>query len=104
MVLFCKLLAQHRDFGGYTTFVFENLDRPDKYNNYHKYLMCVMWPNWEHDAIALGDEGYLSFEERRAGIDTWWDGDKFIKYKYDNIQFMKFILKPKETDKVEYII
>lgn len=102
MVIFCKLVAFSTDFGGYETLVFENLDK-DRPKNL-KYLMTIKYPNWNQDSIKLNDEGYLHFEERRAGIDEWWDGDKFTKYKYDNIQFMKFVPKPKETDKVEYLI
>lgn len=102
MVIFCKLIAFHQDFGGYQTLVFLNLDEDRRRDL--KYLMAVKFPNWESVSIAIGDEGYLHFEERRAGIDEWWDGDKFVKYKYDNIQFIKFVHKPEETDKVKYII
>lgn len=101
MVIFGKLIAQNCDISGYITYVFLNLDYK-KGNS--KYYMCVRFPNWESPSLKLGDEGYIHLEERRAGIDEWWDGSKFTKYNYDNIQFIKFVPKPKEEDFGKYII
>lgn len=101
MVIFGRLVAYHSDFGGYITYVFQNLD---KCTPSLKYVMCTRWPNWDCDTLQLGDEGYLHYEERRAGIDEWWDGNQFIKYKYDNLQFVKFVPKAVKEDFGNYVI
>ena len=48
-----KLVAKQLDCLGYTTFVFQNLDKSE-------YIMCVMFPNWEQSYINLDDEGYVT--------------------------------------------
>lgn len=102
MTVHCQLIASQCDFGGYITYVFVNVDKNIPY--YSKYIMCVRFPNWEHNSIAIGDVGYLKYEEHIAGKDEWWDGTQFIKYNYDMVQFMKFVPEPKEQDKIEYLI
>lgn len=66
--------------------------------------MVIKFPNWSTPSIKIGDEGYLHYEERKAGIDEWYDGTNMIKYKYDNIQFIKFVPKPTEEEKEIYLI
>lgn len=97
MTILAKLLAEEEDTMNYITYVFECLD--DEIKKQTKYLMCVRWPNWDHRTIELGEIGYLNFEEIRAGITMWYDGDKMIPYKYNNIQFIKFVSK---KEKFEY--
>lgn len=65
--------------------------------------MCIRYINWEHRAISLGEIGYLHFKEVRAGVDKWFDGKDFIPYRYNDIQFIKFIAKPEKVDQ-EYIM
>lgn len=101
MVTFCQLLAQSQDWEGYNTLVFLNLD---KVSYQFKYIMCVKFPNWNSDSIKIGDEGYLHYEDRKAGIDEWYDGTKMVKYNYDSVQFIKFVPKPKDEDKEIYLI
>lgn len=95
MVLLVKLVASQEDLYGYITYVFRNLESE---NEFTKYIMCVRYPNWEGKLLQLGDEGYLHFEEVRAGIDKWFNGEQMIPYNYDAIQFMKFVPKPIEED------
>lgn len=94
MVVLAKLVASCEDYG-YITFVFECLE--EAVIKQTKYVMCVMFPNWEHETIKLDDIGYLEYKEIRAGIDKWYDGDKFIPYKYNTNQFLKFVKKPDES-------
>lgn len=83
-----KLVAKNTDALGYTSFVFENLE----YSNLdYKYIMCVMFPNWNQDCIEIGDIGYITFKYVREGIDKWFNGVEFVPYKYTNIIFLKFI-------------
>ena len=96
ITVLAKLVAKEKDTLDYTTYVFECLDK-DVVKDY-KYIMCTRYPNWEHKNIELGEIGYLNFVEIRAGVDTWFDGNKMIPYNYNNIQFIKFILKPKSLD------
>lgn len=101
MVALVKLLVQETDAFGYTTYVFECLE--DYMIRQTKYIMCIRYPNWEHRQLQIGEEGYLDFVEVRAGIDSWFDGTAMVPYKYDAIQFIKFIVKPKTEDH-EYIM
>lgn len=101
MTILAKLVAKENDIGGYTTYVFECLDKEALKET--KYIMTTRFPNWNHRNLNVGEIGYLSFFEIRAGIDTWFDGEKMVPYKYNNIQFDKFVVKPKKRDN-EYIM
>ena len=92
MTVLAKLLASEEDALGYTTYVFECLD--EDVIKETRYIMCTRYPNWDHRKIEIGEVGFLNFFEVKAGIDKWFDGNKFIPYRYSNIQFMKFIEKP----------
>ncbi len=96
MVSLCKLVAKQIDCFGYITYVFENLE--EYMIKETKYIMCIRYPNWEHKDLELEEVGYLQFEEIRAGIDKWFDGEKMIPYRYNAIQFIKFVDKPEEKD------
>lgn len=101
MVILARLVAKEKDTLGYITYVFECLD--DQLINGSKYVMCTRYPNWDQKNISLFDEGYLHFEEVRAGIDKWYDGDKMNYYRYNGVQFLKFVFKPKEVNH-EYVM
>ncbi len=58
--------------------------------------MCVRFPNWEHRNVVVGEIGYLAYQEIRAGLDKWFDGKEMIPYRYNMVQFIKFIKKPPE--------
>lgn len=96
MTVLAKLVAKERDNMDYTTYVFECLDK--EIIKQTKYIMCVRYPNWNCREIKLGEIGYLRFNEIIAGVDTWFDGEKQVPYKYNDVQFLKFIEKPKEID------
>lgn len=96
MVTLCKLVAAETDSLGYITYVFENLE--EYAIKWSKYILCIRYPNWDHRKIELEEVGYLNCVEIRAGIDTWFDGEKMVPYKYNGTQFIKFVEKPKEED------
>ena len=98
MTILAKLLASEEKALGYITYVFECLEEDVRKET--RYVMCVRYPNWDHCKIEIGDVGFLNVNRVRAGIDKWFDGNKLISYKYDAIQFIKFIKKKeKKTHK-----
>lgn len=102
VTIFCKLLAKEHDLGGYTTYVFQNLeDAPFG----HKYLMCTRCPNWEHRNIEIDEMGYLTYQEVVAGKDEWYDriSGQMIPYNYSNLYFIKFI-KKQDNSKTDVIL
>lgn len=101
MVALVKLVAKVTDSCDYTTYVFKCLE--DYMIKQTHYIMCTRFPNWDSGEIKIGDIGYLEFVEIRAGIDKWFDGKDFIPYNYNNIQFLKFVLKP-EFENHEYVM
>lgn len=101
--ILAKLLEKSEDLFGYVTYVFEILEEEEIKSCNCKYLMCVRYPNWDHRILDKGEVGYLKYNEVRAGLDTWYDGNTFVPYKYDDIQFLKFIKKT-ECDEDECIM
>ena len=89
MTILAKLLAKESDPTGYVTYVFECLD--EDVIKETRYIMCTRWPRWDHRKIEIGEVGFLNCFEIKAGIDKWYDGSKMIPYRYNNIQFIKFI-------------
>lgn len=85
---------------GYTTYVFQQLEECSKDD---KYIMCIRYPNWNCKDLKIGDKGFVSVLDIKAGEDTWFDGIKMVPYKYTNIQFMSFIDWPEDENK-EYIM
>lgn len=83
-----KLVAKYSDGLGYVNYVFEDLEFQD-YD--YKYFMCVRFPNWEGSILEIDSVGYVTVKYVREGIDQWYDGSDFVKYKYTNIIFLKFI-------------
>ena len=96
MTLLCKLIASTTDYFGYTTYVFRLLDPEDIAIWTYKTLTCTRYPNWQCRELQIGDEGYVEINIVKAGIDTWYDGEKQIPYKNNAKQFLKFIDLPKE--------
>lgn len=93
-----KLIGLNDGFGGYITYVFQNLDST---NAFDKYLMCTRFPNWGSPFIKLGDVGYVKYREVFGGVDEWYDRVKevFVKYNYTDIHFLDFIYdKPKQDE------
>ena len=96
VTIHAKLLVKEHDLGGYTTYVFENLDDA---SFGHKYLMLTRWPNWQCRNIDVGEVGYVTYKEVIAGQDTWWDGTNFIPYNYTNVVFIKFVKEKPDNSK-----
>lgn len=73
--------------GNYTVYVFKNLC-----NN--SYLMCTKLPNWQTSNVSVGDEGFLNYEEVKAGEEYFNPATetKHI-YNYSNIYFVNFLQK-----------
>lgn len=97
VTLRCKLLAKEKDFAGYITYVFQNLEINPTFG--HKYIMMTRWPNWQHRNIEIDEIGYVTYKEVQAGIDTWYDGTKFVSYNYTNIVFIKFVKEKPDNSK-----
>lgn len=104
MTVLAELVAKEEDLMGYVNYVFEILEKDEINRLGTKYVLCTRYPNWNHGKIELKEVGYLDFTEIQAGVDKWFDGEKMIPYYYNGIQFNKFIPKPKDKDKVEYIM
>ena len=100
VTIFSKLRAKLDEGLGYVTYVFENLEE-SKWNT--KYKLFTRCPNWDHRAINIGEEGFLTYEDHIAGDSKWFDGKNFNFYRYTMSQFMKFIAKPVEI-KEEFIM
>lgn len=99
-----KLVAKESDTCGYTTYVFRILDQSERTRIGCKYIMCVQFPNWEHRELNVGEVGYLNYKVIIAGVDQWYDGNNLKFYRYNMIQFIRFIPKPKVQDKHSYIL
>lgn len=99
MTFLGKLVAKQEEYGGYTTYVFENEQPADLFT---KYISCVRYPNWETIHPNFLELGYITIEERIAGKDRWFDGEKLQLYKSDHVQFINFVVKPSKDslDKV----
>ena len=93
-----KLLAKEHDFGGYTIYVFLNLENSPPFG--HKYVMVTRLPNWNHRNIDLNEVGYLSYKEVNAG-DLWYcqETNQMIPYNYTNIYFVRFVSEKLDNSK-----
>lgn len=94
-VIHARLKASENDCG-YITYVFDILDQEQKNRLQAEYIMCVRYPNWEHENIEIGSIGFLSIIEVLAGIDKYYKESEFIPYKYNNVQFIKFVKESKK--------
>lgn len=100
ITLYCKLLVEHQDSLGYTTYVFESLDNSQEKFLLSKYIMVTKFPNWEQNIIEIGDEGFLHYKEIIPGVNKWFDGKEFVDYNsFEGFQFIKFVKKlPKKEE------
>ena len=89
-----QFIAESKDSMGYHNYVFEDLNFT---NSDYQYLMCVRFPNWNQTAFSIGDVGFVTLKYVREGVDEWFDGSQFIKYKYTNLIFLRFIHLKTET-------
>jgi hypothetical protein len=96
-----KLLARNTDSMGYTTYVFERFEFDDLDC---KYVMCVRYPNWNQNYIAINDIGFLTVRYVEAGIDKWFDGKDFVPYNYTAIAFLKFIHEKQEIEDENIVV
>lgn len=95
MTILAQLVASDTDNLGYITYVFKRLDELTKEA---QYIMCVRYPNWNHRRINLGEKGFLSILEVKAGEDKWFNGKDMVPYNYSTVQFLKFINMPESLD------
>ena len=79
-VLHAELLEAVRDVEGYVTYVFQILDQQRTYLVSTDYLMCVRYPNWDHQEVNIGDKGYLEVKEVVGGKDQWFNGVEMVYY------------------------
>ena len=91
MTILGELIAIQEDPRGYTNYVFKLTDIKEIDIVGFKYLTCVRLPNLECKKLNLGDKGYVTFEEKQAGITNWYDGTKLIPYNYDFTQFIRIV-------------
>ncbi len=101
MTIFAKLVAERND-NGYIVYVFKCLDKEVAKES--PYVMCTRFPNWNHRELEIGEIGYLEFVEIKAGDDTWFDGATRIPYRYNMIQFIRFIEQQDEETVERYIV
>jgi hypothetical protein len=74
--------------GTYTMYVFKKLEDGE-------YIMCTKLPNWQTPDVNIGDIGFLQYQEVKAGEPFFNLGSQRTDiYKYSNIYFVNFILKP----------
>lgn len=95
VVFKAKLVAIDREYLGYVTLVFQNLE---PYNSECKYIMCVKFPNWNIVIPEIGIVGFVKVKYIVAGMDKWFDGNKFNHYRYTNVQLLKFIPESPKTE------
>lgn len=95
MTILAQLVASNTDNCGYITYVFKYLDNSSEDS---RYIMCVRYPNWDHRMLKIGEKGFLSFLEIKAGEDKWFNGKEMIPYNYSTVQFLKFINMPESLD------
>lgn len=98
MTVLCKLVVKQEDSLGYINYVFQLLEDEEIKRLDTKYILTTRYPNWDHYDININEIGYLTFVEIRAGIDKWFNGKEMVPYNYNNIQFIKFIKKPRKKE------
>ena len=99
-----ELVTQIEHDYGYKAYVFKYLEESDVVRYNDNYIICTRYPNWNHREIKDGEIGFVEIEVVRAGIDTWFDGEKQVPYKNNASRFIKFIEKPNDKNIGEYIL
>lgn len=91
----CNLVAKEHDLLDYHVLVFKTLENNCPFG--HNYIMVTVFPRWESRVPELGETGYLTYDEVKGGIDTYYDRnlDSVVKYNFSNLIFKKFV---KEQD------
>lgn len=84
-----KLVAKKS--GIFTLLVFEDLTSG-------KFIMCTVLNNWDVGYIPINSEGYLTYEEAKAG-ETYYRAktEEKSQYKYSQTYFKQFVPNNKET-------
>ena len=84
-IKFVKLVAVKE--GLYSMYVFKDLDTS-------KYIMCTKLPNWNMPNIAIGEEGFIKYQEVMAGQEYYNpSSEQTEKYKYSNLYLISYINK-----------
>lgn len=94
------LRAKSIDMYGYITYVFENLNYDEYYN---QYFMCIQFPNWDQSEININDVGYVHMRYVKEGVSEWYDGEKLNVYKNTYTVFLKFIKEPTKVNN-EFVV
>lgn len=102
MTIYGKLVAIQYDTLEYINYVFKLVNNDARILHNSEFITCVRFPNWDCKELKIGDIGYILINKIKAGVDTWYDGKEIIPYKYDHMQFVKFI--PAGESKKEYIL
>lgn len=92
-----EVVTKEYDIGGYVIYVFKNLDNNPPFG--YKYIMITRWPNWNDKDPEIGEIGYITYKEVVAGVDTWFDGTKFVPYNYTNLVYIKFVKEKLDNSK-----
>lgn len=100
MIIKSKLITSDIDLFGYTTYVFRRLGICDPED---EYIMCTKFPNWLTPPIEIGEVGYLDVDYIYAGDSTWFNGKEKVPYRYNMVQFKRFIVE-KEDEGKEFIM
>ena len=63
-----------------------------------KFIMCTVLNNWDVGYIPINSEGYLTYEEAKAG-ETYYSAktEEKSQYKYSQTYFKQFVPNNKET-------
>lgn len=80
-----RLVAQKMD-GAYKIYVFQDTIKLN-------YVMCTRVPNWQCDAINVGEDGFLDYHTVIGGVDRYFDSvDGVYKhYMQDATYFLNFV-------------
>lgn len=75
--------------GDFTIVVFELLDYK---NNFERYIMVTVPPNWEMDDLKIDEVGYLTYHNAFSG-ESYYDNktESIQTYRYTTLWFQSFI-------------
>ena len=98
----CQLVAKEDDILDYHTLVFKILENNIPFG--HSFCMVTVFPNWQATLPAIGETGFLMYDEVIAG-DSYYDRntDSIVKYNFTNLVFSKFV-KEVDNSKKDIII
>lgn len=88
-----KINVIRQEFGGYITYIFENLESTSWTN---KYILVTRYPNWEDSFPNIGDVGYITYSEIICGEEYFnTRTQKYEKYQSTHFRYDKFLIEQK---------